>query len=94
MTESKNATPMPWADPDDAPELSDEFFTHAEFAIGNEVIRPATATLKRLGRPKSDNPKVPVNLRLDAEVLAVFRATGAGWQGRINTALRKAAGLP
>jgi uncharacterized protein (DUF4415 family) len=34
-----------------------------------------------------------VNLRLDPDVLAHFRATGPGWQSRINEALRKAAGL-
>jgi len=27
-------------------------------------------------------------------VIAYFRATGPGWQSRINDALRKAAGLP
>jgi len=48
----------------------------------------------RVGRPKSDNPKQPVNLRLDADVLAHFRATGPGWQSRINAALRKVARLP
>jgi uncharacterized protein (DUF4415 family) len=34
-----------------------------------------------------------VKLRLDAAVLAHFRATGPGWQTRINAALRKAARL-
>jgi uncharacterized protein (DUF4415 family) len=34
-----------------------------------------------------------VNIRLDPEVLAYFRATGRGWQSRINEALRKAVGL-
>lgn len=93
MTANKNALPTPWVDPDDAPELTEDFFQHAEFAIGETVIRPATATMKRLGRPKSDKPKVPVNLRLDQEVVEHFRASGAGWQSRINSALRKAAGL-
>jgi uncharacterized protein (DUF4415 family) len=32
-----------------------------------------------------------VNIRLDRDVLAHFRATGPGWQSRINAALRKAA---
>ena len=39
------------------------------------------------------SPKEAVNIRLDPEVLAYFRATGPGWQSRINEALRKAAGL-
>jgi len=32
-------------------------------------------------------------LRLDPNVLAKFREGGPGWQGRINAALRAAAGL-
>ncbi len=34
-----------------------------------------------------------VSLRLDQEVLAYFQEAGPGWQGRINQALRTAAGL-
>jgi uncharacterized protein (DUF4415 family) len=32
--------------------------------------------------------KEPVKLRLDPDVLAALRATGDGWQTRINNALR------
>lgn len=49
--------------------------------------------LRRIGRPRSDNPKRQLTLRLDAEVIEHFRATGDGWQSRMNAALRKAAGL-
>jgi uncharacterized protein (DUF4415 family) len=45
----------------------------------------------KIGRPKKDAPKEAVNIRLDPDVLADFRATGPGWQSRINAALRKAA---
>ena len=38
--------------------------------------------------------KIPVLLRVDPDVLARFRASGHGWQTRMNAALRKAAGLP
>jgi uncharacterized protein (DUF4415 family) len=48
----------------------------------------------KIGRPPSDNPKVLVTLRLDADVVAHFRAGGPGWQTRANAALRKAARLP
>ncbi|HLY88978.1 MAG TPA: BrnA antitoxin family protein [Acetobacteraceae bacterium] len=34
-----------------------------------------------------------VNIRLDADVLAFFRASGPGWQSRINAALRKVVGI-
>lgn len=46
------------------------------------------------GRPKSDQPKVAVSLRLDQDVLARFKASGPGWQSRMNATLRKASGLP
>jgi uncharacterized protein (DUF4415 family) len=34
--------------------------------------------------------KTPVTLRLDPDVLAKFKATGKGWQSRINDALKQA----
>lgn len=45
------------------------------------------------GRPVADNPKKQVTLRLDADVVERYRASGKGWQSRINEDLRKAAGL-
>ena len=53
---------------------------------------------RKAGRPKSANPKVPLKLRLDRDVVEAFRATGPGWQTKINAtlrlSLRKAAGAP
>ena len=40
------------------------------------------------GRPQGSGKKEQVTLRLDAEILEQFRATGNGWQTRINDALR------
>ncbi|HLI99043.1 MAG TPA: BrnA antitoxin family protein [Bradyrhizobium sp.] len=40
------------------------------------------------GRPKLENPKQPVKLRLDSDVVMALRATGPGWQTRINEMLR------
>lgn len=76
-----------WTDPDDAPPLDRAWFARAELAEGERVIRPAG------GRPRLAAPKQAVNLRLDAEVVARFRADGPGWQSRMNAALRKAVGL-
>jgi len=42
------------------------------------------------GRPKLENPKQAIKLRLDADVLAAYRRTGSGWQTLINADLRKA----
>lgn len=33
-------------------------------------------------------PKVPVSIRLDADLIDHFRSTGPGWQTRINAILR------
>lgn len=48
---------------------------------------------KFAGRPPLANPKQQVTLRLDPDVLEKFRATGRGWQSRINAELRKALGI-
>lgn len=40
------------------------------------------------GRPKSENKKLLVSVRYSPEVLAYFKATGAGWQARMDSVLR------
>ena len=84
MTENNIVTASSWVDPDDAPELDDDWFDRAEIRIGDKVIRR--------GRPPGST-KTQVSLRLDQDVLAAFRAGGPGWQSRMNAALRKAAGV-
>lgn len=51
----------------------------------------AAALLKRRGRPAMAlaERKVATNVRLDPDVLAAFKATGEGWQTRMNDALRE-----
>jgi uncharacterized protein (DUF4415 family) len=44
---------------------------------------------KKLGRPKLEHPKEQVSIRYDADILAAFRASGPGWQTRMNDALRE-----
>lgn len=39
------------------------------------------------GRPQGSGKKAQVTLRLDAQILEKFKATGSGWQTRINDAL-------
>ena len=82
-----------WIDPDDAPILTAEIAARAEIREGDKVISPATGTLTRMGRPPlGDAAKKQVTLRLDSDVVAAFRAGGAGWQSRMNEVLRKAVG--
>lgn len=77
-----------WVDPDDAPEWTDEMFDRAQISVGGVVIREATGTLTRRGRPPvGDVPKQQVTLRLPRHVLEHFKAGGAGWQSRLSQAL-------
>lgn len=58
-----------------------------EFAA---VHTPAQIMARRgrpLGSTKPD-AKVAVKLRMDPDVLAALRATGRGWQTRVNDAMR------
>lgn len=40
------------------------------------------------GRPSGSGTKTQVTLRIDSDILASFKAAGAGWQTRINEALK------
>jgi uncharacterized protein (DUF4415 family) len=68
---------------EEAPEWSAEDFVRAEVREG--------ARLVRRGRPPLEHPKQAVKLRLDPDVLERWRASGPGWQTRMNEALRRAA---
>ena len=76
-------------------------WTEADFERGRPIADfPELAAAfpngsKLPGRPKGSmtSQKQQVALRLDKEVLERFRAGGAGWQTRMNEALRKAVGL-
>ena len=73
----------PTEDPDDAPELLNDFFRHGELRHGDRLIRR--------GRPPlSGKPKTAITLRLDEDVVKAYRETGEGWQTRINADLRRA----
>jgi uncharacterized protein (DUF4415 family) len=86
MAGKKRASKTIWIDPDEAPELTDDWFAKADLYQADKLVR-------RGGRPKTAAPKEAVNIRLDHDVLAHFRAGGRGWQSRMNAALRKTIGL-
>jgi uncharacterized protein (DUF4415 family) len=74
------------------PELTDEDFARGRWMIGGrpaseEDARKAFAARLRPGRPRAAAPKTPVSIRLSPDVLARFKATGRGWQTRIDAAL-------
>lgn len=72
-------------------------WTEADFASA----RPAGAVLgaslaKTLVRPRgrpalaATERKAKINIRLSPDVIAALRATGSGWQTRVDQILRKA----
>jgi uncharacterized protein (DUF4415 family) len=80
------------ADPDN-PEWTDEDFARARPA--KEVLPPAlyeAAVKRRRGQrgPQKAPVKIAVTLRVDPDVLAHYKGTGRGWQGRMNAVLRRA----
>ena len=71
MTANKPDTESTWIDPDDAPELTDEWFQKADLYDGEKLIRR--------GRRPLENPKKAISLRVDADVLEKFKSSGPGW---------------
>lgn len=65
---------------DELPEWTDEMFEQADVRINGKLVSR--------GRPKSDNPKEAISIRLSPDVLAAFREMGPGWQTRIDEVLR------
>ena len=61
----------------------------AEAAFKAATTKPADLPK---AKPAIPNAKEQVTLRIDRDVLDFFQEEGAGWQDRINAALRKAAG--
>jgi uncharacterized protein (DUF4415 family) len=49
----------------------------------------ARAKLKKGGRPKSENPRQMISLRLPPDVIERWKATGPGWQTRMAEKLAK-----
>lgn len=79
---------------DEIPELDDAWFRRARPAA--EVLPPELFAILPKRKPGQRGPqrapvKRKISLRVDADVLAHYKATGPGWQSRINEALKKAA---
>lgn len=78
-------------DPDDAPEFTLEMAARAQISIGDKIIREADPPLgTRRGRPPKPEAerKELVSLRLSRDVVDWLRASGPGWQTRIEELLR------
>ena len=57
----------------------------------SEALPELFESIKRgRGRPVMDKPKQVVSIRLDQDVIRKFKATGKGWQAKINEVLKNA----
>lgn len=67
-------------------------WTREDFARARPISEfpELAAAFPRMRGPQQAPTKQQVTLRLDPDVLAKFRATGAGWQARINAVLKAA----
>lgn len=74
---------------DDSPELTDADFARARpFA---EVFPEQARKLKAMGgRPKLERPKTHIGFRLAADLVESIRATGKGYNARVEQVLRDA----
>jgi uncharacterized protein (DUF4415 family) len=92
MTDEEDArlTAAAEADPDNPP-LTEDVLRNARPAT--ETHPHIVARYRGQRGPGKVPAKVLVSLRIDPDVIDHFRATGDGWQARINAELRKASGL-
>lgn len=79
---------------DDNPEWTEGDFARALPASAlPPAIRDQFANGRRTRGPQKRPVKVPISIRLAADIVAHFKVGGPGWHGRIEEALRQAAGL-
>lgn len=73
----------------ESPELSDAELAQAKpFAEAFPDLAGKIARTR--GRPRLESPKEAVTLRLDAQTIAKFQATGEDWRTRMSDVLRRA----
>ena len=72
----------------DVPEATDEDFARAR--PFKEVFPEQYKAWKRMGRPPVERPKVHISFRLASDVVVGIRATGQGYNGRVERVLRDA----
>jgi uncharacterized protein (DUF4415 family) len=78
-----------WDDAESPPLTKEQIAQAKPFA---EVFPDLAETMRKNvgGRPPLEKPKQAISIRLDPDVVAKFKATGKGWQSRVNDVLKKA----
>lgn len=75
-------------DPND-PAAIERFWANAIVSHSYAELREKLAERRRTRGPQTAPRKVSTTIRFDAEVLAALKATGKGWQTRVNTVMRE-----
>lgn len=57
--------------------------------LSDEQLKAMVPMRSLKGRPKSQNKKLLVSVRYSPEVVSFFKATGEGWQSRMDSVLRE-----
>ncbi|MDP8568539.1 BrnA antitoxin family protein [Methylophilus aquaticus] len=71
------------------PDAAEEARINAGILADPDTVEVSDAQFKKMrGRPIGSR-KTLVHIRLDNDVVEKFKATGSGWQTRINEALKK-----
>lgn len=83
MTAKPKSLPAHSVDLSEAPEVTEAWVREADLYEGEKLIRR--------GRPPSPAHKAPVTLRMDPQALALWRASGKGWQTRAAALLAERA---
>lgn len=68
-------------DSEDAPEITEKWIAEADLYRGKRLVRR--------GRPAGTSKKTQTTVRISNDVLEFFRATGPGWQTRMDEALKQ-----
>lgn len=74
---------------DDAGEVGDLSHVDAAALKPFSSLPESLQSKLRAGRPKAEVTKERITIRLSPDVVGAFRATGDGWQTRIDAALRE-----
>lgn len=79
--------PNPTLIDDDAPEWSEADFKNAKRL--SEMPTDFQRAIRRARGPQKAPTKIQTTIRFDPDVLDGLKATGQGWQTRVNDAMRQ-----
>jgi uncharacterized protein (DUF4415 family) len=83
MSVKRKRPALPSPPSDEPPEITDRWLAEAEARRGTQLVRR--------GRPRLQNPRRLLSIRLPPSVIDAWKASGAGWQSRMAELLERAA---